>query len=1097
MGEQGAKTLRGGKMEDVIFAGAGARKPLGRAEVTLTIDNSDGALPIEYTEVSVTRRMFRDGASEYEINGSRARLMDIQELLSDSGIGREMHVIVGQGRLAEILESRPEERRAFIEEAAGVLKHRRRKEKAQRKLTGMQANLDRLTDLTEELQRQLKPLARQAAAAQRAATVQAELRDARLKLAGAQLVTLATQRDDAYQSAETLSAHVREIEAALQQRNRAQQEAEEQLSQIIPKAERAQELWFELSALAERVSATERIAQDRARNFTEVPYSGQNPEELEQRAAQADIEQAALDAAVESAREQLQEIREKVVECEDASREADREHMAQVRALADRREGVLRLLAAEESQASQVAAAEVDIERQSELLEETLSRTIVAKQEAEHVQHQLAQLGKERAGIEHKADAARNESSQAEARLNELNNVRLELEKSISRIDSRIETLRESLPAANNDSIFDDVTPLVNLIHTEDQYVAALAAALGAHARALVADEFDAESVSGADIARTVVMTSSQQPTWRLDVQLPPGTHWLLDVLELQDEVVGPITRLLVDVVLVSSITQAQEIIETDPRLRAVTHNGELCGEGWVEFGTGSTTPVEVTAEIASDTEILEGLRAELADISGTLTGARSSAEEARMAVATAQTALREHDTKTKALQREHQRLANHTEFAQQEHDRAANRLTQTSVRLKELHQQLAETRDRLARVEHDDEQEPSTEARDKAAFELSKIKALEIEARLALRTAEERAGVTRGKADNLRRQAEQERHNQAKHEENMARLRADADLAATVAQCSQKIHQRVSAAIDEAAARRDTCVARRREAQERFEQEKASVNELRVELSRVTDKAHATDIARHQAQVRFEEAETKLSEQLGLPADVIRNDYAPDETFDRSKETARLKQAEKDLASLGKVNPLALEEFKAMEERYEYLAGQLNDVEQARRDLTDVIEEVDAKILQLFTEAWRDVEMQFPDVFGTLFPGGEGRLVLTEPDDMLTTGIEVEARPPGKKVKRLSLLSGGEKSLTALALLVAIFKARPSPFYVMDEVEAALDDVNLRRLIALFRELRNDSQLILITHQKPTMEVANVLYGMTMQGDGITKVISQRMSPG
>ena len=215
---------------------------------------------------------------------------------------------------------------------------------------------------------------------------------------------------------------------------------------------------------------------------------------------------------------------------------------------------------------------------------------------------------------------------------------------------------------------------------------------------------------------------------------------------------------------------------------------------------------------------------------------------------------------------------------------------------------------------------------------------------------------------------------------------------------------------------------------------------------------------------------------------------------FDRPTQERRAKRAERELGELGRVNPLALEEFAALEERYNFLSTQLEDVKGARDDLLDVIADVDTRILQVFTEAYVDVEREFEQVFATLFPGGEGRLLLTDPSDMLTTGIEVEARPPGKKIKRLSLLSGGEKSLTAVAMLVAIFRARPSPFYVMDEVEAALDDVNLRRLISLFEQLRERSQLIVITHQKPTMEVADALYGVTMRGDGITTVISQRM---
>lgn len=1096
MGEQGAKTLRGGKMEDVIFAGAGDRKPLGRAEVTLTIDNSDGALPIEYTEVSVTRRMFRDGASEYEINGFRARLMDIQELLSDSGIGREMHVIVGQGRLAQILESRPEERRAFIEEAAGVLKHRRRKEKAQRKLVGMQANLDRLTDLTDELKRQLKPLARQAAAAQRAASVQAELRDARLRLAGDRLVRLTTERDDAHRIAERNAAQVAQLTEELDQHTEVQQSLEKQLAEVTPQSEHAQSLWFELSALAERVSATERIAQDRARAVVEIPYSGQDADALERRADRAEAEQAALDESVEIARERLESIREQVLEHEELAREADREHMAQVRALADRREGVVRLVAAEESQRNQIGTLEADIARQRESLEQSDLRIAAAKQEAQSMQDRLQEMHFARTLLATRANSAQEESAEAEQRLKELNARGRDFDKAIARLESRIETLSVSLPAADAVELLPGATDLVDLVTPDEGYATALSAALGGHSQALVVAEFDAAVLAEASVVRTVVMSTSNVAPWRMEAQLPSGARWLLDVVRVGDTVAGAITRLLADVVVVDDVVAAQAVVAADPRLRAVTTGGELVGEGWLAFGKGAATAVEIGADIAHATDELESLRAQSMELSGTLQGANAAAEEARIAAASALAAVRDHDVEAASFEREARRAQAHLDAALGERDRAEASVQQATQRLDQLNDELAHTRDRLARVEQHSDEEPSTEARDAATTALGQIRAMEVEARLTLRTAEERAGVSRGQADSLRRQAQQERLNKARHEEQVARRRHQVQLAATVAECTAEIRVRVADATARAALSRDELVARRNHVQSLLSRANDEVNSRRAHLGKLTDNAHATDIARHQAQVRIEEAEAKLTEQLGVPTDVIRRDYAPDESFDRAAETERLRKAEKDLAALGKVNPLALEEYTAMEERYEYLAGQLADVQRARKDLHDVIEEVDAKILQLFTDAWLDVERQFPHVFATLFPGGEGRLVLTDPDDMLATGIEVEARPPGKKVKRLSLLSGGEKSLTALAMLVAIFQARPSPFYVMDEVEAALDDVNLRRLLDLFRELRKDSQLIVITHQKPTMDVANVLYGVTMRGDGITQVMSQRMSP-
>ncbi|WP_066526112.1 chromosome segregation protein SMC [Corynebacterium bouchesdurhonense] len=1099
MGEQGAKNLRGGKMEDVIFAGAGERKPLGRAEVTLTFDNTDKRLPIDYTEVAITRRMFRDGASEYEINGAKARLMDIQELLSDSGIGREMHIIVGQGKLAEILESRPEERRAYIEEAAGVLKHRRRKEKAQRKLTGMQANLDRLTDLTEELGKQLKPLARQAEAAKRAATVQSTLRDARLRLAGHQVVTLRASLGDATRHAAILQQQVEEATAALEEATATQEQIEAEQAEVQPAADEAQQLWFALSTLAERVSATARIASERTRGAgAAVPYAGQDPEELEARARVADEQQAAALEAAEEAAERLEVVREEVAQAQEAFDAAEREHMATLRAIADRREGVVRLLAQEESQKAAVEAALEEAARLAETLEETRARAQAARREAEEVNAKLAEIEAARGPLDEAHVRAHTESDAAEKRLDQLRAEQRERERAVFTLESRIATLAEQAPKAPARELLGGLAPLAEHVTAEPGTERALAAALGAAAEALVGavgavGESTLEALAAAE--RTVVVEARGGTTWRLDTDA--NVDWLLDHVRLSPEVRGPVTRMLADVPLAPHPAAARRIVGSDPRLRAVTPDGVLVGEGWVAAGSGTTTTVEVSAQIESARGELEIAQAQLEELAGTLEGARLAADDARVAAAAAKAALREHDAQAESWRRDVARLTKQAEVNAAEHARAAERVDGAEARARERRQALAHTRDRLARVEEEPGgEEPSTAERDRAQAALNQVKAVELEAVLAARSAQQAAEQTAGRGDALRRQAEHERQAKARHDAAMARRRAEAELAEAVAGHARDLAARVDDALARAAARRDELAGRVQSLRAGQQQARSAVSAARQHLARLTDSAHASEIARSQAQVRIDEAEASVVESLGIAVADLVAGYSPAEDFDEAAERARLAQAEKDLRALGKVNPLALEEFKALEERYSFLSTQLDDVIQARKDLTGVIEDVDAQILTLFTEAWRDVEAEFPRVFATLFPGGEARLILTEPDNMLTTGIEVEARPPGKRVKRLSLLSGGEKSLTALAFLVAIFRARPSPFYVMDEVEAALDDVNLRRLIALFEELRQESQLIVITHQKPTMDVANVLYGVTMRGDGVTRVLSQRMQP-
>lgn len=1111
MGEGSAKTLRGGKMQDVIFAGAGDRKPLGRAEVTLTIDNADGQLPIEYTEVSLTRRMFRDGASEYEINGAKARLADIQELLSDSGIGREMHVIVGQGKLSEILESKPEERRAYIEEAAGVLKHRRRREKAQRKLTGMQANLDRLQDLTDELSKQLKPLARQAETARKAATVQAEVREARLVLAGEKIVRLRGQAEQAAATAEELRARVDTNQEHLEEAESRQSEAEAQLSQVTPAEQAAQNLWFRLSALSERIAATVRIAADRARNTGNItPYSGQDPDDLEARAQRADEEHEELVEAAEVAAEELEEIREEVAELNETVQVAEREHLARLRAESDRREGVVRLVAEEESIAQQLASARENLARAEETGTEARARLREVRAEARDWASQTKDLRGQRENLAGRAQQANSESKAAEQRLDELRENQRERERVVYTLQSRIDTLQAQAPQQDiREHLDDSWHDLVDLVRADAGWEAALSAALGEYAKAL-AGPVSAELLAGAgDSTRAVLVdTSRDGAAWHVDTTVQ--AEWLVDHITVDSSVAVAVGRVLADVVVAEDYLAAVELIAEDPRLRAVTRDGLLVGEGWVEVGSHAGSAVERSSEIAKAQQGLRVAQAELEQLSGTIEGAKQSAEEARLDSAHHGAALREHDTDIQSAEREEQRVRQQVERYTREYETAAERAEQARARSEKLETQHRAVSDRLARVdkhggaagadgagEVDEETESLAQQRQEAQAALSAAKAREMDAVVAARSVQDRAGQAQGKGDALRRQAEHERVAKRRHEQAMARRKQQAELAEAVLGHAREIAERAEDATDQAARRRDELTARRTETTTRLNAVRSEVSAARRALDAATKEFHQADMEASQASVRVEEAENKAGEQLGIAIEDLVREYSPGEDFDRAAETRRLKRAEKDLGALGKVNPLALEEFKAMEERYNYLSQQLDDVIQTRHDLQNMIADVDQQILELFTQAWKDVEAEFPRVFATLFPGGEARLLLTEPDDMLTTGIEVEARPPGKKVKRLSLLSGGEKSLTALAMLVAIFRARPSPFYVMDEVEAALDDVNLRRLLALFEELRRDSQLIVITHQKPTMDVANVLYGVTMRSDGITHVLSQRLARG
>ena len=1138
MGEQGAKTLRGGKMEDVIFAGTSSRAPLGRAEVTVTIDNSDNALPIEYSEVSITRRMFRDGASEYEINGSTCRLMDVQELLSDSGIGREMHVIVGQGKLNEILESRPEDRRAFIEEAAGVLKHRKRKEKAVRKLEAMSANLARLTDLTTELRRQLKPLGRQAEVARRAQTIQADLRDARLRLAADDVVIRQSELNNTNEAEATLR---REHDAASARMAVASEELaahETALAAMSERAESAQQTWFRLSALAERVSATVRIASERAQHLDVETAStgGPDPDELEAEAERVAAAERQLLAELAATRTRLDAARTELAERERHATEAEQAHLVAVQAEADRREGLARLAGQVETMRARVESIDDGVAKLSERIEEAAGRAQQAKAEFETVQGRVSELDQGEVGLDEHHDRTVTALRLADERVAELQAAERGAERQVASLNARIDALSVGLERKDgaawlteNRSSAGIFGTVAKLVKVQSGYEAALAAVLGAAADALAADSFSAAAdavtaLKQADGGRAAIVLSdwpTREPAHA--GALPDGAHWALDLVEVPGRLRGALVAMLSGVAVVGGLSEAMKLIADRPELRAVTRDGDLVGAGRVIGGSDrKPSTLEITSEIAKARAELEAAESNAGQLGAALSGAMSEQTARQDSAEQALAALNESDAAISAIYEQLGRMGQDARAADEEWHRLLRQRGELETGRADTLGELGVLETRLRNVEETQNVLAEPVDRQQIASAAESARGVEVEARLAVRTAEERANAVRGKADSLRRSAAAEREARVRAQQARAAREHAAAVAAAVADAGRQLAGRLTQVVAAASRDRDVLAGDRQQRSVAMAAVRDEVNTLGTRIGTLTESLHRDEVAKAQAALRIEQLEQMVLEQFGMTPEVLVAEYGPQVSlpptelemaeyeqarergeqvtapapmlFDRPTQERRAKRAERELAELGRVNPLALEEFAALEERYNFLSTQLEDVKAARKDLLDVVADVDARILQVFADAYADVEREFEGVFAALFPGGEGRLKLTDPDNMLTTGIEVEARPPGKKVKRLSLLSGGEKSLTAVAMLVAIFRARPSPFYIMDEVEAALDDTNLRRLIGLFELLRDKSQLIVITHQKPTMEVADSLYGVTMRDDGITAVISQRM---
>ncbi|NVM99649.1 chromosome segregation protein SMC [Arthrobacter sp. SDTb3-6] len=1156
MGEQGAKTLRGGKMEDVIFAGTAGRPPLGRAHVALTIDNADGALPIEYSEVTISRTLFRSGGSEYAINGTGCRLLDIQELLSDSGLGKEMHVIVGQGQLDKVLHATAEDRRGFIEEAAGILKHRRRKEKTLRKLDAMSANLARLSDLTGEIRRQLTPLGKQAAVARRAQAVQFDVRDARARLLADDITTLTTavERDEAAEAA--LKSRREQVEAQLTAGRTRQAGLEQESAAATPVLNTARDTWYQLSATREKLKSLGVLAAERRRHLgaaEDAPDPSRDPDRLAGQAARLRSEEAELDLALEERRIGLETAMEIKEDVESAVRAEEQRVRELLRATADRREGLAKLAGQVAAARSRVESAEAEIgrlhqgkaagsERRSEAAREfaALESQVAGVEEGEEsLDADYEEAAAALADIDEQIEELTAAQRAAERERDSLTARREALAVGLLRKDGSAQLLEAGLPGV--------LSAVAGMLTVASGHETAIAAALGAAAEGVAVGSADAavaalERIKADDGGRVTLLVA--EGTGGTGTAAGTAGAALADEVAAAAAAVagagvgraqvdgpaelGPVLDTLLDgVVLVPDLAGARSVLEKFPALTAVTADGDVLAALSVRGGS-ATAPslLELQAAVDETDARLREATAEGERTRFALVAAKAQRAAAAQAESDALAALHESDARLAAVAERLGSLGATLRSAEGEAERHELALSVAGANLEKEQGALAEIAARLARAqESPEEADPSMEDRDALAAQATAARAVEMESRLALRTTEEQLNAVRSRAAALERAAATERAAREQAAQRARRRRFQARKAAAVAAGVEHVLAHVEASIELAAQERDAAEELRAEREVELMAVRASTLELEVELAKLTDSVHRDELARAARRLRIEALENKAVEELGLTVDHLLAGYGPETPvppgpgestdkwaalrvavddsgeeipegvpFVRAEQEKRLKRAERDLAALGKVNPLALEEFAALEERHQFLSTQLEDLKSSRKDLMDIIKEVDQRVEEVFSAAYADTAVQFERVFGRLFPGGEGRLVLTDPSDMLTTGIEVEARPAGKKIKRLSLLSGGERSLTAVALLVAIFKARPSPFYVMDEVEAALDDTNLGRLITIFEELRESSQLIIITHQKRTMEVADALYGVSMRGDGVSTVISQRL---
>lgn len=1143
MGEQGARALRGGQMADVIFAGTSGRAALGRAQVDLTIDNTDGLLDIEYSEVTISRTLFRGGGSEYSINGTPARLLDVQELLSDTGMGRQMHVIVGQGQLDAILSSTPEERRGFIEEAAGVLKHRRRKERALKKLADMDANLVRVLDLTNEIHRQLGPLARQARVARRASLIQARVRDAKARLLADDLASALSKLSVLEASDESAAARRASLEEQIAAARAELARLEDAERASSPALEQASSDWQALTTITERLrgtlmAATQKVALTAT---PELPPGGEDPDVLDERARVAGAEDAALAGQVEAARSALTSATRAREAAEDADDSASRELARVNRVIADHREKVARLTGDASTAASRLEAAIAEADRawgayraaqeRAEAAEKAVPassvRSVGVAEGSSSEEEASGGAARAHAEASARRDAAR-------ARVDELLGVEREARADRARWEARRDALEQLLAPEDGTAellgrpgVLGQVAPL---LHVTPGFEDAVAAALAPFADAVVVDslarglgELDAARAAGRSL-RLVVASDSSGPSddsaegtsGAVRADLPEGATWLSDVVVCEGAA-APLASLL-DGVVACSLEAAADVLDM-PGVRAVvTPGGDVLRSWSVEGGRQASSVLSVRADYEEACAQAEAAQARMAEVSEQLSEANAHLDRCIREANDALKALREEDAQRAKEAQELARAQSAAQAARAEAERAHDVARRADEQVTWAREQDVAARARLDGADTVGPPESLEEAQaraDAASRAAREARETENEARLSLRALEEQSRRAASRARSLRQAAAAEREERARYARREAARKTELATASDVEAAARVALEAGERALAQAAAERDRLSERRSQVSQEVSDARRALDRLSAELSEATASAHQGQIAAEQTRLRVEDLQRRALEELSLEPEQLLAEFGPQmlvpmlpldpdqvekaaaaepSAYVRAEQERALAKAQKDLEKLGRVNPLALEEHEALASRHKFLVDQVQDLKASKADLLRIVQDVDRLVEEAFASAFAETREQFEHVFGVLFPGGVGDLVLTDPDDMLTTGIEIEARPAGKKVKRLSLLSGGERSLAAIAFLVAIFKARPSPFYVMDEVEAALDDMNLTRLLAIFKELQETSQLIVITHQKRTMEIADALYGVTMR-DGVTTVVSQRLA--
>ncbi len=1107
LGAQAPSAVRSAKMEDVIFAGTQQKAALGRAEVSLTIDNADGALPIEFSEVTITRTLFRSGESDYKINGASCRLLDITELLSDSGVGRQQHVIVSQGQIDAVLNSRPEDRRSVIEEAAGVLKYRKRKERAERRLNSTEENLNRVADLVREVKRQLRPLEKQADAARRHGAVLAEATTLRTYLVGRELAAL-TNKLEAHKR-DRLSAATSETEL---QRELARLDAlildgEAELAALG--GSEVDDVLSRARSVRERIIGQTNVVSERRRRLEGELQAAVDEglvASLEAESARLVDDLAVVDSEAEALAPEWEQAKASM-----KSLEADRAGFEQqwgdgVTPVGNEAAEVRAQVSALESASERDRAEDTRLNEQISGLSARRDRLIGEKNDADSLIESAEQVSE---GIQHDLNAANAALVEAEAALRAANESRRAADEEFSRWQARADALTQALEEARNRAGVDTLSgsqgvlgTLLDLIAVDEGWEGAVEAAASEALQAVLVDS-DSNARSALQSLSAAEVSGAVLPLGLSDTASPPtiptadGLRSLRSLVNAdRHDVKALLDQLLGGIVAIEGDWSEAADLSTRHGVTVVTQAGDRIGpNGWRLAGDQSGATGAARSEAVAEAEAAKAAQSEAVAAVETAEGQLLLTGETQRS---AEVAHREHEASVANARSVVERTSTELEEIEESRQQLSRQRYEISERADADRKKLASLQLALPGLEADEKallDKAQTVAEARAELEEKAALVASVRSDLSIR----QAGIGERRDMITTRQAEIERR--------LERLVSERDEARARREVIQGALDRVKDLTQQLFSKRGTVdswlsdldvVSRAqseaaREVGSRLSMQRGERQKAERQLEETRARKNRVDLSEAEDKVRLEALTETIRRDLDIEPHTAMEAEQPHVESGQSPE-ARLRDLDRELKAMGPINPLALEEFEELKERYEFVSGQMEDVKTSRKELVSLIREIDEQIVGVFTAAYADVAANFTDLFSKLFPGGKGQVILTNPDDLLNTGIEIEAKPSGKNVKKLSLLSGGERSLTALGFLFAVFRSRPSPFYVMDEVEAALDDFNLNRFLTLVQEFRDDAQLIIVSHQKRTMEAADVLYGVSMKPGQSSKVVSEKV---